>query len=105
MFRPKKNVMRSRMFICSSKIPIKFSNILWQILNGVLPFGDVLVDLGFQLTSKCCFCNSLDSIDHYAVECSLASRIWSEFEHRLGIPRIQVWWVVEASFEIQLVIC
>ncbi|KAL3500173.1 hypothetical protein ACH5RR_039266 [Cinchona calisaya] len=73
LVRQKKSIIRSRSFIWSSRIPIKYSILLWKMLNGLLPFGDNLEELCFHWASKCCFCNSSDSIDHFFLDCMLTS--------------------------------
>ena len=63
-------------WVWRSGIPLKLSILLWRILNGLLPFDDVLRRMGFQMASKCPFCSSEDSVSHAFYECSLARETW-----------------------------
>ena len=63
--RPKQPEVHYSRWIWRNGLPLKCSFLLWRIINGLLPFDDVLIRMGFSLASKCPFCPAADSISHY----------------------------------------
>lgn len=49
------------------------------MMNGLLPFDDVLVRLKFNFPSKCPFCQHSYSISHGFFECRVARWVWDFF--------------------------
>lgn len=68
------------------EIPLKLSIFMWRLTNMLLPFDEILETMGFHLPSKCPFCPSTDSINHFFLECSYAHQIWVHFMDILGVP-------------------
>ena len=66
IIRKKHAVLVSRKMIWSLCMPSKVSVFMWRLLNSALPFSDVLVSQGFNLPSKCPFCE----LSHYFSYCS-----------------------------------
>lgn len=52
---------------------------MWRLLNGLLPFADILQDFGFLQPSKCPFCHNSDSLHHGFVDCIQARSLWLFF--------------------------
>lgn len=76
IIRKKHAVLVSRKMIWSLRMPSKVSIFMWRLLNSALPFSDVLVSQGFNLPSKCPFCEHEDELSHYFCYCSIAVAIW-----------------------------
>ena len=74
--RHKQSEVQFSRWIWRPGLPLKCSILLWRIINGILPFDDVLMHMGFSLASKCPFCPAADSISHCFFECSLARSVW-----------------------------
>ena len=93
--------MPSRVLLWNKRIPLKVSVFMWRLLNCILPFPDILQRLGFNLPSKCPYCESTDTLAHWFVECSLATQVWGKLEQLLDIRapshhdiilKLQAWW-------------
>ena len=57
---------------------------MWRMLNGLLPFDDVLHRMGISFASRCPFCPNIDSQSHALFECSLARDLWCYFGSLFG---------------------
>ncbi|KAL3533281.1 hypothetical protein ACH5RR_006802 [Cinchona calisaya] len=109
-----RNKIKSLEYICSAQILIKVLVFLWKLLNRFLPFANVLLEFGFALPSKCYFCNSLGSLDHFFVHCHYVKNAWGRFESIISILRTEVsspshklqsWWLhLSSSIEEQLML-
>lgn len=63
-------------YIWSKHVPLKVSIFFWRLLNGWLPFDDVLQRMGFAIVSKCPHCCHSDSISHAFVRCPVSLTLW-----------------------------
>lgn len=59
------------------------------MLNGLFPFLEILLHLGFSLVSKCYVCASQDSLNHCFATCAFARQVWSYLEDRLKVQLLQ----------------
>lgn len=75
-------------------------------MNGVLPFADILMDIGFCLPSECCFCANVDSLQHFFAFCPFILQVWEFFRQSLHLPQRQfssiwgmlnIWWNQKGS--------
>lgn len=74
--RPTQPQLPFMKYVWNSRIPLKLSFFVWRVLNGLLPYADVLVTFGFHLPSKCPWCDSADTLDHGLVSCVFAQHLW-----------------------------
>lgn len=77
LLRPKQASLPSMRFVWSKRVPTKISFFAWRLLNGLLPFADILVSLGFHFPSKCPSCASAETLAHGFVGCLVARQLWS----------------------------
>ena len=59
--REKSLLFRDLKMFGTFRTPLKCSIFVWHLLNGILPFPEVLVTLVFNLPSKCPWCEELDT--------------------------------------------
>ena len=64
--------------------------LLWKILHGALPVGEVLVARQVLPTSKCIRCDSSESILHLFYHCSYAQKVWELAPVTRAIVPLQV---------------
>ncbi|KAL3500289.1 hypothetical protein ACH5RR_039382 [Cinchona calisaya] len=70
----------SRKMIWNRRIPLKLSIFIWRMLNKALPMDGQLKRMGIPIDSRCAFCNSEESYQHFFMDCSLAMEVWGHFE-------------------------
>lgn len=51
------------------RIPLKINFFLWYLYKGVILTKDNLAKRNWQENTKCCFCNSSESIQHLFFDC------------------------------------
>ncbi|KAL3518931.1 hypothetical protein ACH5RR_021520 [Cinchona calisaya] len=62
--RRRKGLILSRKHIWNGWLPLKVFIFLWKIINGYVPFLNVLVKFGFCAPSKFSSSDNLDKLDH-----------------------------------------
>lgn len=77
--RPRLQQRTQLSYIWRPEIPLKQSVFMWLLLNGLLPFPEILQTFGFSLPSKCLFCQNLDSLHHGFAECAQTRQLWNFF--------------------------
>lgn len=99
-----------RKLIWDRRIPLKILVFMWLLINHMLPFPDVLQHFGFHLPSKCSFCASAETMNHFFIECQVASHVWGWFEQMLGLQTNAVdslmekllgWWIYTSRNSIK----
>jgi hypothetical protein len=68
-----------------TKIPLKIKIFLWYIWKGVILTKDNLAKRKWQGSLKCCFCNSLETIQHLFFDCPLARSVWNVVYITFGV--------------------
>ena len=53
----------------------------WKILHMIFATNKYLKKVGIKPSDICTYCNHVDSIEHYFVECALISHIWNYVEN------------------------
>lgn len=85
------------------EVPLRISIFGWKLLNGLLPFGDVLHSLGVQMPTRCPFCEHADTIPHAFLYCPQAAALWfyfaAFFRLQLPPPGAGLWAVMVAFWE------
>jgi hypothetical protein len=67
------------------KIPNKIKIFLWYLHKGVTLTKDNLSKRKWKGSTKCCFCNSKETIQHLFFDCRLARSIWGAIHMAFGI--------------------
>lgn len=85
------------------EIPMRISIFDWKLPNGLLPFRDVLRSMGFQLASRCPFCQQEDTLHHGFLQCPQAAALWTHFavffRFALPSPGADLWDILQAFWE------
>jgi hypothetical protein len=56
-----------------AKISLKIKIFLWYLKNGVVLTKDNLVKIQWKGSTKCCFCDVCESIQHLFFDCPMAN--------------------------------
>ena len=67
------------------RVPLKIKIFLWYLQKGVTLTKDNLAKRNWQGSVKCCFCNSLETIQHLFIDCHFARFIWNTVHITFGI--------------------
>jgi hypothetical protein len=59
------------------KIPLKIKSFKWFLNREVLLTKDNMVKRNWNGCQKCCFCDSLETVQHLFIACPFAQIIWS----------------------------
>jgi hypothetical protein len=63
-------------YLWKKKIPLKIKIFLWFLNNKVLIRKDNLAKRNWNGCTKCCFCDSLETVEHLFISCPFARIIW-----------------------------
>lgn len=85
LFAPKRRILPVMKVIWNKRLPKRVSVFMWRLLNGILPFPDVLMTIGFSMPSKCCFCAHVDDLQHFFGFCPFVQTVWEFFCIRLHL--------------------
>lgn len=73
------------------KVPLKIKVFLWFLVKGATLTKDNLAKRMWQGDTKCCFCSSLETIQHLFFDCHMARFVWNTVHIIFGIrPPISV---------------
>lgn len=67
------------------KIPLKIKVFLWYLQKGVTLTKDNLAKRNWQGSVRCCFCSSLETIQHLFFDCQFARFVWNTLRFTFGI--------------------
>ena len=69
-------VIPTNRYLWKLKIPLKIKIFLWFLFNGVTLTKDNLAKRQWNGSTKCCFCNMDETIQHLFFDCHFAKFIW-----------------------------
>jgi hypothetical protein len=78
-------VVPSKCKLWNIKVPLKIKIFLWYLWKGVTLTKDNLVKRNWQGSLKCCFCSSIETIQHLFFHCHFAKFIWNTVYIAFGI--------------------
>ena len=61
----------------------RHAHLIWRLLHYRLPVKMALFNKGINCSPQCCFCDSLETIEHLFMECERAQSVW--FVSPLGV--------------------
>jgi hypothetical protein len=75
-----------RKYLWKLKIPLKINFFMWFLNNKVLLTKDNLAKRKWNGCQKCCFCDSMETINHLFVYCPFVKIIWRMMYLTYNIP-------------------
>ena len=66
----------SMAFDCVSET--KLIELQWKILHHIFPSGTLLKKMKIRNDDKCLFCEEVDTLFHFFIECDIANQVWTE---------------------------
>jgi hypothetical protein len=75
-----------RKYLWKLKIPLKIKIFMWFLSNKVLLTKDNLAKRKWKGCQKCCFCDSLETVNHLFIECPFAKIVWRMMYLAYNIP-------------------
>jgi hypothetical protein len=75
-----------RKYLWKLKIPLKIKIFMWFLNNKVLLTKDNLAKRKWNGCQKCCFCDSMETVNHSFVHCPFAQIIWRMVYLTYNIP-------------------
>jgi hypothetical protein len=75
-----------RSYLWKIKVPLKVKIFMWFLSNKVLLTKDNLVRRKWTGSQKCCFCDSLETVEHLFITCPFAQIIWRMIYFAYNIP-------------------
>ncbi|KAJ6823269.1 uncharacterized protein M6B38_384275 [Iris pallida] len=88
--------------VWSPCITLKWSILVWRVLQDKLPTDEAIKRIGFHNVSKCycCIASTEESIGHILYQGETTVKVWAEFEGRMAIhlrssrlmDRLCSWW-------------
>jgi hypothetical protein len=78
-------VLPSNCRLWNIKVPLKIKVFLWYLWKGVTLTKDNLAKRNWQGSLKCCFCSSIETIQHLFFDCHFAKFIWNTVYLAFGI--------------------
>jgi hypothetical protein len=79
------NVVPRKDLIWKLRIPLKNKIFLWYLKKGVILTKDNLAKRNWKGSTKCCFCNHNETIQHLFFDCHVARFVWSTLFITFGI--------------------
>jgi hypothetical protein len=73
-------------FLWKIKIPLKIKFFMWFLSHKVLLTKDNLAKRNWNGCQKCCFCDSMESVEHLFLSCPFAQIIWRMTYFSFNIP-------------------
>ena len=67
-------------------MPLKIKVFMWFLKNKVLLTKDNLAKQKWGGCQKCCFCDSVETVEHLFISCPLARIIWPTVYFTYDIP-------------------
>jgi mannosylglycoprotein endo-beta-mannosidase len=68
-----------------AKVPCKIKIFIWYLCKGVTLTKDNLAKRKWKGDTKCCFCSSIESIQHLFFDCHMARSVWGVVHVTFGI--------------------
>lgn len=78
-------VVSSKSPLWKLKVPLKIKIFLWYLQKGVTLTKDNLAKRRWQGSTRCCFCSSLETIQHLFFDCHFSRFIWNTVHITFGI--------------------
>jgi hypothetical protein len=66
----------SRKYLWKLKIPLKIKIFMWFLNSKVLLTKDNLAKRNWDGCTKCCYCDSMETVEHLFIHCPFAKIIW-----------------------------
>jgi hypothetical protein len=79
------NVVPNNSFLWKIKIRLKIKVFIWLLYREAILTKDNVVKRIWHGNIKCCFCDSLETIQHWFFECALAKFIWRVIQITFGL--------------------
>ncbi len=79
------DVVPRKDLIWKLRIPLKNKIFLWYLKKGVILTKDNLAKRNWKGSTKCCFCNHNETIQHLFFDCHVARFVWSILFITFGI--------------------
>ena len=73
-------------YIWKIKVPLKIRIFMWFVYNKVILTKDNLKKRNWQGSSKCCFCDQDETIQHLFFSCPFAKILWRIIYMTFNIP-------------------
>jgi hypothetical protein len=75
-----------RKYLWKLKIPLKIKIFMWFLSNKVLLTKDNLAKRKWKGCQKCCFCDSIETVNHLFIECPFTKILWRMMYLAYNIP-------------------
>lgn len=71
---------------------------LWMACHRILATKEGLQRFGMFNEDKCCFCSSIETLDHLFFECSTTCGIWNQILHWIQVHHTPACWTEELEW-------
>jgi hypothetical protein len=75
-----------RKYLWKLKIPLKIKIFMWFLNNKVLLTKDNLAKRNWKGSTKCCFCEKQESVEHLFISCPFAKVLWRMVYFTFDLP-------------------
>jgi hypothetical protein len=75
-----------RTYLWKLKLPLKIKKFMWFLSNKVLLTKDNLAKRKWKGCQKCCFCDSIETVNHLFIQCPFAKIVWRMMYLTYNIP-------------------
>jgi hypothetical protein len=72
-------------YLWKMKVPLKIKIFMWFVHQKEILTKDNLVKRNWQGSSKCCFCDHEETVQHLFIQCPFAKIVWSIVRMALNI--------------------
>jgi hypothetical protein len=79
------NSVPNNSYLWKIRIPLKIKVFIWLLYRDAILTKDNLVKRNWQGNVRCCFCDSLETIQYLFFDCALVKFIWRVMQITFGL--------------------